>query len=91
MAERLERWSFFHVAFDLDAAEDVLECCVDRAASSRAREIVFPQMERIVKLCTHILVEVVNTRDVETTQVLLLAQNIVNRRTACVAGQVVEP
>jgi hypothetical protein len=50
MTERLECWSIFHIVFDLDAAEDVLQSCIDRAASSRAREVVFTQMERIVKL-----------------------------------------
>ena len=40
----LERWSIFGVVFYLNAAEEVLQCSINGAASERTSEFVFTQM-----------------------------------------------
>ena len=89
MAERLEPWTIVGVVLYLNAAEDVLQCRIYCSASGWPVEIVFAEVDRIVKLGADVFMEVVIRRQVKSTQGLLLAEHVVNRKTSRVAGEII--
>src|SRR6185503_3696313 len=89
MPKRLECWSILRIIFHLNAAEEVLQCRIYGAASKRTAEIVFTQMERIVKLRSDVFMKVVTGCEIKSTQGLFFTQHIVDCRTSGIACEIV--